>query len=65
MKKLRLDTDDIRVAGFEVMPADAARRGTVMGQEEMPTGYLCPTNGEDPTCRLGSCYSGSPCSHCP
>ena len=64
MKKLRLDTDDIRVAGFEVMPADVAGEGTVMAREDMPTGF-CPTNGEDPTCRMGSCYSGSPCSHCP
>mgnify|MGYP006138896221 CR=1 FL=1 len=64
MKKLRLDTDDIRVTGFEVTPVEA-ERGTVMGREDVPTGFLCPTNGEDPTCRLGSCYSGSPCSHCP
>lgn len=64
MKKLRLDTEDIRVAGFEVMSAGVAREGTVMAREDMPTGF-CPTNGEDPTCRMGSCYSGSPCSHCP
>ena len=64
MKKLRLDTDDIRVTGFEVVSGGAAGQGTVMARGDMPTGF-CPTNGEDPTCRMGSCYSGTPCSHCP
>ena len=64
MKKLRLNGDDIQVTGFEVLPASAPREGTVVGQA-LPTGLLCPTNNEDPTCRLGSCYSGSPCSYCP
>jgi hypothetical protein len=65
MKKLRLNSDEIRVVGFEVTSSEGARQGTVMAREDMPTGFLCPTNGEDPTCRLGSCYSGSPCSYCP
>jgi hypothetical protein len=65
MKKLRLNSDEIRVIGFEVTSSEGARQGTVMAREDMPTGFLCPTNGEDPTCRLGSCYSGSPCSYCP
>ena len=64
MKKLRLDIDEIRVVGFEVTSSEAARQGTVMAREDMPTGF-CPTNGEDLTCRMGSCYSGTPCSHCP
>jgi hypothetical protein len=64
MKKLRLDIDGIRVVGFEVTPSEAARQGTVLGREDLAS-FMCPTNGEDPTCRLGSCYSGSPCSYCP
>jgi hypothetical protein len=64
MKKLRLKVDEISVSGFEVMPSDEARQGTVVGREALAS-FQCPTNGEDPTCRLGSCYSGSPCSYCP
>jgi hypothetical protein len=64
MQKLRLDIDAIRVVGFEVTPSEVTRQGTVVGREDFAT-LTCPTNGEDPTCRLGSCYSGSPCSHCP
>jgi hypothetical protein len=65
MKKLRLDIDEIRVVGFEVTPSEAARQGTVVAREDMPPSWLCPTNNEDPTCRLGSCNSGNPCSYCP
>ena len=64
MKKLRLNADDIRVVGFEVVSPDTAPRGTVMGKEGPPT-WLCETNNEDPTCRLGSCNTGNPCSFCP
>jgi hypothetical protein len=56
--------EEISVNGFEVLPASPAAQGTVQGAE-MLTGFACPTNGEDYTCRYGSCYSGSPCSHCP
>ena len=64
MKKLRLDSDEIRVTGFQVESEAGAAQGTVVGREALATA-LCPTNGEDYTCRRGSCYSGSPCSYCP
>jgi hypothetical protein len=66
MKKLRLLLDDIRVDAFEVLPSAATPRGTVMGQIA-PTnwGLECPTRGEEPTCNLGSCNTGQPCSYCP
>jgi hypothetical protein len=64
MKKLRLNTDEIRVVGFDVLPSDGERRGTVLGRDYAAT-TLCPTNGDDPTCRLGSCNTGNPCSMCP
>jgi hypothetical protein len=65
MKKLRLMVDELAVDGFNVLPAHAARQGTVVGQDAGPTGLACPTNGFEYTCRNGSCYSGSPCSYCP
>ncbi len=66
MKKLRLDIGEIRVLGFQVTPSEAAPHGTVMARDGFATA-LCPTttNGEEPTCRRGSCHSGNPCSECP
>jgi hypothetical protein len=64
MKKLRLKVEEISVNAFEVLPAIPGTQGTVQGAE-MPTGFACPTNGFEDTCRNGSCYSGSPCSYCP
>ncbi len=64
MKKLRLKVEEISVSGFEVLSASPAAHGTVQGAEAA-TGFACPTNGFEDTCRNGSCYSGSPCSYCP
>lgn len=69
MKKLRLTVDDLRVDGFHVLPADGERQGTVVGQgapDVLAATYVnCWTQNEDPTCRYGTCNTGSPCSYCP
>lgn len=74
MHKLRLDVEDLRVDQFAVEPASSAqRRGTVMGQGRgggevaaLVTTWECPyTNGNQVSCYLGSCHSGSPCRKCP
>jgi hypothetical protein len=64
MKKLRLKVDEISVSGFEVLSTSPAAQGTVQGAE-VPTFFVCPTRGEEPTCNLGSCNTGEPCSYCP
>jgi hypothetical protein len=65
MKKLKLNVDSIRVDGFDVLPVEAASGGTVVGRGIPTVGTECPTRGEEPTCNLGSCNTGQPCSYCP
>ncbi|HKP74246.1 MAG TPA: hypothetical protein VJT67_01830 [Longimicrobiaceae bacterium] len=62
MEKLRLKLDDLRVDGFEVLPPDEAREGTVKGAEVVITAY---TQCQQDTCWNGSCGTGVPCRQCP
>ena len=62
MDKLTLKLDDLRVDGFEVLPSDEARGGTVKGAEVAITWY---TQCQQDTCWNGSCGTGSPCRQCP
>jgi len=62
MNKLKLRLDDIRVNGFEVLPAEEAAAGTVRGAEALITNY---TQCQQDTCWNGSCGTGVPCRQCP
>jgi len=63
MKKLRMNVDALEVEKFEVWPGSATKEGTVAGASL--TRFNCETQGEDPTCRFGTCNTGEPCSYCP
>lgn len=65
MKKLRVAIEDLQVERFEVLPRGASGKGTVVGASPSRTWLYCETQGEDPTCRFGSCNTGEPCSYCP
>jgi hypothetical protein len=67
MKKLRMDVDALRVEPFDVMPREAAVKGTVVGRDGMITepwrcsiDSACYAN----TCGSGSCDTGNPCVAC-
>jgi hypothetical protein len=62
MAKIRLNPEEIRVNGFEVLPEDAGRGGTVQGAEMPITNY---TQCQQDTCWNGSCGTGVPCRQCP
>lgn len=68
MKKLRLNTDDLRVEPFEVESRESEAEGTVHGNDF--SGANCPTNpqyscGYPRTCGGTSCDSGYPrCYQC-
>ena len=68
MKKLRLNTDDLRVEPFELEGAEAKADGTVLANDLSGPG--CPTHpryscGYPATCGGSSCDSGYPlCYQC-
>lgn len=61
MKKLRLNVEALRVDPFVVDPA-LQGRGTVVGANTLQ--FCSPSDGYDYTCRLASCFTGSPCRKC-
>ena len=58
MNKLKLKVDEIRVNGFDVLPA-----GEVRGAEM--AAITAATNCQQDTCWNGSCGTGFPCRQCP
>lgn len=62
MAKMKLDPEQIRVNGFEVLADGASRSGTVRGAELAITNY---TQCQQDTCWNGSCGTGFPCRQCP
>lgn len=57
MLKLKLNPEEIRVNGFDVLPA-----GETGKAEMMITAY---TQCQQDTCWNGSCGTGVPCRQCP
>ena len=62
MAKIKLNPEEIRVKGFEVLPDEVARGGTVQGAELAITDY---TRCQQDTCWDASCGTGYPCRQCP
>ena len=61
MAKIKLNPEEIRVNGFQVLP-DEAGSGTVRAAELAITDY---TKCQQDTCWNGSCGTGFPCRQCP
>lgn len=66
MRKVRLDMEALQVDRFDVLPAERAGKGTVVGQGGQTDGcsvgdYTC---FEEFTCYMGSCATGRPCQAC-
>jgi len=55
MKKLRLNIDQIEVSGFDSMPVDATRQGSVNGAEFLTRYTYCEQDTCYATCDQATC----------